>query len=273
MCERARCHGGETNCFSSNCLDVCAECPPSAALKPHSKTCHWRFDQGVRIPCGQCLGCRKKTIKMDLTLLRTWRAFFGRGEFGEFHCDDCCLVWGSQPYTHVSSPVMILEMKLGSSLACCLSSLQTETRRAFWSSLSSLGTNLADMRLMFRMSVKMCWTAPYDSPTISQTSWIVCLCSARIALRTFAMCSGVVFVDGRPERSSSSTDVRPSLKRLQNKKLYFGSWHYLRRLPVAFGGFLQQFFLRLKQNLMHILCSLELVISDVNKKKHRITKT
>jgi len=60
MCERARSHGGETSCFSSICLDVCAECSPSAALKPHSKTCHWRFDQGVRIPCEQCLGCRKK---------------------------------------------------------------------------------------------------------------------------------------------------------------------------------------------------------------------
>jgi len=53
MCECVRCHGGETNCFSSTCLDICA------ASKPHSKTCHWRFDQGVRIPCGQCLGCQK----------------------------------------------------------------------------------------------------------------------------------------------------------------------------------------------------------------------
>ena len=60
MCERALCHGGETNCFSSTCLDVCTECPPSAASKLHSKTCHWRCDQGIRIPCGQCLGCRKK---------------------------------------------------------------------------------------------------------------------------------------------------------------------------------------------------------------------
>jgi hypothetical protein len=61
----------------------------------------------------------------------------------------------------------------------------------------------------------------------SQTSWIVCLRSARIASRTFAMFSGVVLVDGRPERSSSSTDVRPSLKRLYHKKFCFGPWHYL----------------------------------------------
>ena len=110
-------------------------------------------------------------------------------------------------------------MKLGSSLAYCLSSLQTETRRAFWSSLSSLDTNLAEICLVFKLSAKMRWKVPYDSPPISQTSWRVCLRSARIASRTFAVFSGVVLVDGRPERSSSSTDVRPSLKRLYHKKV------------------------------------------------------
>jgi len=111
-------------------------------------------------------------------------------------------------------------MNLGSSLTCCLSSLQTERLWAFWSSLSSLGTNLAEMRLMFKLPAKMRWTVPYGSPTISQTSWIVCLGSARIASGTFAMFSGVVLVDGRPERSSSTTEVRPSLKCLyQNKKV------------------------------------------------------
>ena len=59
--------------------------------------------------------------------------------------------------------------------------------KGLWSSLSSLGTNLAEMRLMFKLSAKMRWMVPYDSPTISQTSWIVCLRSARIASRTFAV--------------------------------------------------------------------------------------
>jgi hypothetical protein len=79
------------------------------------------------------------------------------------------------------------------------------------------------------------------------------------------MFSGVVLVDSLPELSSSSTDIRPSLKRFYHKKFCFGSWHYLQRLPVAFGGFLQQFFLRLKQDLMQILCFLKLVISVVKK--------
>jgi hypothetical protein len=60
---------------------------------------------------------------------------------------------------------------------------------------------------------------------------IFCLRSARIASRTFATFSGVVLVDSRPERSSSSTDVRPSLKRLYHKKVLL--W-----LPVVFGGFM-----------------------------------
>jgi len=118
---------------------------------------------------------------------------------------------------------------------------------------------------------------PYDNPTISQTSWIVCLRSAWIASRTFAVFSGVMRVHGRPERSWSSTDVRPwSVCTI--KKFCFFSWHYLRRLPVAFDGFLQQFSLRLKQNLMQFLCFVKLVISVVKKKfagslKHNLTKT
>jgi hypothetical protein len=32
------------------------------------------------------------------------------------------------------------------------------------------------------------------------------------------------------------------LKHLHHKKFCFGSWHYLWRLPVTFGGFLLQFF-------------------------------
>jgi hypothetical protein len=34
------------------------------------------------------------------------------------------------------------------------------------------------------------------------------------------MFSGVVLVDGRPERSSSLTEVRPSLKRFYHKKSF-----------------------------------------------------
>jgi hypothetical protein len=87
------------------------------------------------------------------------------------------------------------------------------------------------------------------------------------------MFSGVALVDVRPEHASSSTDFRPSLKSLYHNKVFFGSRHYFGKLPVAFGWFLQQFCLRLKQNLMLILCSLKSVISVVKKSlKHNLTK-
>jgi len=86
------------------------------------------------------------------------------------------------------------------------------------------------------------------------------------------MFSGVVLVDGRPERSSSSTDVRPFLKRLYHKKFYFGSWRYLRRLPVAIGGFLQQFFLKIEIKLGADSLLLKIVHISC-KKNRRITKT
>jgi hypothetical protein len=122
-----------------------------------------------------------------------------------------------------------------------LSSLQTETQRAFWPSLSSLGTNLAEMCLMFKLSAKMHWTVLYDS-LISQTLWIVCLWSARIASWTFdifpVLCLSMVIQKAHRRRQ---TFISPWIV-CTIKKFCFGSWHYLQRLPVAFGGFLQQFF-------------------------------
>jgi hypothetical protein len=163
-------------------------------------------------------------------------------------------------------------MKLRSSLACCLSSLQTETWRAFWSSLSSLGTYLAKMRLMFKLSAIMRWKFPHDSPIISQTSWIVCLRSARIASRTSDIFFGVVLVDVRPERWSSSTDVRPSLKRLYHKKILLWLMALSAKASCSIRWVSAAVYLRLKQNLMQIICSLKLVISVV-KQICWITKT
>jgi len=48
---------------------------------------------------------------------------------------------------------------------------------------------------------------PYGSPTLLQTSWIVCLWSSH----TFATLSCVVPAEGHPEHLSSSTDIQPFL--------------------------------------------------------------
>ena len=132
-------------------------------------------------------------------LLRTWRAFFSRGEDGVFHCEDSCFVSGSGPYSHDLSPVMTLDRKLGICLTAFCSSVHTWTRWSPCSLLKRRGTNFAAIRLMFSSPARMRWHDPYDSPTRLQTLWIVCLLSSRITSRTFAVISGVVYVDGRPE--------------------------------------------------------------------------
>jgi hypothetical protein len=38
---------------------------------------------------------KKKKISTDLMLLRNWHTFFGHGQDGIFHCEDCCFVSGS----------------------------------------------------------------------------------------------------------------------------------------------------------------------------------
>ena len=171
----------------------------------------------------------------------------------------------------------MLEMKLGSSLVCCSSSLQTETRWDFWSSLGILCKNFAQMRTIFKLSAKMRWKFPYESPTTSQTSWIACLRSERIASQTFSMFSGVVLVDSRPERSSSSTEFRPYLKRLYHEKLLLQLMALSAKVSRSIRWVSAAVFSKLKQNLMRILCSLKSVISVVKKiigsLKHTFTKT
>ena len=50
-------------------------------------------------------------------------------------------------------------------------------------------------------------------------STAVCFLPSRITSRSFAIISGVVHVDGRPECLRSSTDSRPSLKRLNHSNV------------------------------------------------------
>ena len=71
-----------------------------------------------------------------------------RWRVGVFHWDDCCLVSASYPNTQDSSPVVMLEMKLGSSSARSLSLVQTV------------------MCSMLTSSDKIRWHVSYDSPTM-----------------------------------------------------------------------------------------------------------
>ena len=104
----------------------------------------------------------KNTMSMLLVALRLCLAFFGLGDPGLFHCEDYCLVSGSYPQTQLSSPVMNLDIKDGSSRARC-----------FCSGVRSLGTNFAATRCMFKSHVRIVCTLPYDTLTIAAMSLMV----------------------------------------------------------------------------------------------------
>jgi hypothetical protein len=79
-----------------------------------------------------------------------------------------------------------------------------------------------------------------------------------------------VLIDSRPERSSSSTEVRPSLKRLYNKKVLLWRMALSPKVSVAFGEFLQQVF---KTETKFDVDSLLLKLRHNScKKNRRITK-
>jgi hypothetical protein len=91
------------------------------------------------------------------------------------------------------------------------------------------------------------------------------------------MFSGVVLVDGRPERSSSSTDVRPSLKRMYHKQVLLWLIALSPNASLSILWVSATVFLSLKQNLMQIFCSLKSAILGGEKiagpLKHDVTVT
>jgi hypothetical protein len=83
--------------------------------------------------------------------------------------------------------------------------------------LSALGQILLQCTTcLLSSSDKIQWHVPYDSPTMLQTSWIVRRWPSTIASHNFATFSVVVLVEGRPECSSSSTDIRQFFKCLNH---------------------------------------------------------
>jgi hypothetical protein len=90
-----------------------------------------------------------------------------------------------------------------------------------------------------------------------------------LLLSFLALCLSTILQNARRHRQ---TFIRPwSVCTI--KQFCFRSWHYLRRFPVAFGGFLQQFFMnetKFDQEtlLRHISCK-----NIAGSLKHNLTKT
>ena len=91
----------------------------------------------------------------------------------------------------------------------------------------------------------------------------ICLMSSRITSRTFAIISGVVHVDGRPECLRSSTDSRPSLKRLNHSDFLVWLKACSPKASFSVQWVSAAVLLSMKQNLMQILCSLRSAISII----------
>ena len=82
---------GPRSCCAT-CLDVCTWCFPSLASERRRTIFLSPSVLLEQISYAQCLQCQTKQINIDLTSLLTCCAFFGHGEVGVFHWDDCCLL-------------------------------------------------------------------------------------------------------------------------------------------------------------------------------------
>jgi len=99
-------------------------------------------------------------------------------------------------------------------------------------------------------------------PIDSLTRWnFVDSLSSRITSRIFAIISGDVHVDGRPECLSSSTDSRPPLKGLNHSNVLAWLKDCSPKASFRIRWVSAAVLLSLKQNLMQVLCSLTPAIS------------
>ena len=117
----------------------------------------------------------QKMISIYLMLLRTWRAFFGRGKDRVLHCVDMLLyfqviiihLWFITSYTP-GQEVRIMSncfLQLGAHLNPMVSLVTVQETR----------NKICCNCLMFSSNARMRWHYPYDSPSLLQTSWIDCL--------------------------------------------------------------------------------------------------
>jgi hypothetical protein len=151
-------------------------------------------------------------------------------------------------------------MKLESPLACCLSSLQQKQEGASGchsTLLALISQNASHVQAVRQRALNSTVCRSYYLTNIMDSSRTICKDSLANFWYVFWHCACqwssrilVVIVD----RCSSALGSVCTIKNFR-----FGSWHYLWRIPVAFGRFLQQLF-NDKQNLIKVLFSVILVV-------------
>jgi len=120
-----------------------------------------------------------------------------------------------------------------------------------WSSVSTLGTNLAAIWCTFRLSFKMLKTDPNEISSISNLQIFIIL-FLRTKSFTWAMFSPVLLVDWHPERSTSSTEVTLVSNTENTQKLVFSPLPALQNYYQHFKS-LHSIFTSIKQNVMVFL--------------------
>lgn len=144
---------------------------------------------------------------VTLVLLHTWRSFIDLGDNGCFHWDEWALVSRSRPWTHVSSPVIMISRYSRMALQefeQIFSHFITNTLLLLW--------HFAASQYMPKSCVKMACAESWmmnSSPiscTVKRRSFIMSLLTLLLLLII-----SLKHVDSQTDRKSLSNDPRPSL--------------------------------------------------------------
>ena len=152
----------------------------------------------------------KKAINSVLTFDFCRRFFFGRGEVCQHQASDCRFHSGSNWYHQVSFSVRIFFRCNGSWSHMEMKSPEVSIRFASRSSVSLCGTNREQIFYLSKSSRTIVWAVSLLMPNSSAINLSVSRRSCSSICCTFSIISGVLHVDGWPERGSSS--VVPSLR-------------------------------------------------------------
>lgn len=118
-----------------------------------------------------------------------WCTFYGHGDEDVIHCDNSCLVSGSELHFHVSLPVTMFLKKLSPAPAHFRKSEATERWCSFYFTVSSHVTNFADTHLKPKCLVKIPLQESEEIPCSLATSLMVSLLFALTKSCTFATTS------------------------------------------------------------------------------------
>ena len=149
----------------------------------------------------------KKSMSMFLFTLWTCLAFFGRGDVGLLHCEDCCSI-PVDPRLDSSDDPRHQGWVIQGTLMEILTNFGTEFLLI---GVKSQSTNFAALQCMFKSDVRIACTVPCDTSMMAAMSLMDLRRSSCISRRVVCTFSGVELVEDCS--MSLSSDVLLLLKR------------------------------------------------------------